>query len=160
MITTLKVIIIIKIDLSQILILIIFFKHSIAKIHFSFFYFVFFFHLNLNLKLTSLNLNRLNQLKKIKKPPSFDSVIIKRSQIPLVPVLNLFDTSFPIPILIHTTAPSPILFLLAGYFMNELLPDSCMMRDEFKFRLLSLGKGRLEICFHGPGLDIVFLLLY
>lgn len=159
MITTSKVIIIIKIDLSQILILI-FFKHSIAKIYFSFFYFVFFFHLNLNPKLTPLNLRRLNQLKKLKKSPSFYSVIIKRSQIPLVPVLNLFHASFPFPILIHTTAPSPILFFLASYLVNELLPNSRMMRDEFKFRLLSLRKGRLKICFHGSGLDIVFLLLY
>jgi hypothetical protein len=159
MITTLKVIIIIKIDLSQILILI-FLTNSKTKIYFSFFYFIFFFHLNLNPKLTPLNLRRLNQLKKLKKSPSFDSVIIKRSQIPLISVLNLFDTSFPFPILIHTTAPSPVLFLLASYLVNELLPDSCMMRDEFKLRFLSLGKGCLEICFHGSGLDIVFFLLY
>lgn len=57
------------------------------------------------------------------------SEIIKGREVPLVAILYFLDTSTAFIVLVHTAAPSPILFVLTGDFVGKFLPNSSMMRD-------------------------------
>ena len=82
------------------------------------------------------------------------SIVIERSQIPLITVFNAMITASAIFILVHTAAPCPRLLLSSCW--SEFLPDTSVSPFYTNSWFLCERKVSSKVCFHSLSCYFIF----